>query len=1101
MKHMKQIKHLLTVMAFAPALCMAQTSKDNYVMTKTMLDASETTAIRSVQYYNGLGYPTVSAGTVGAGGQTAYSLTTYDALGREEMKYLPVSTDYSTLYKDPETVKGNVVSEYDAKAFSLTTYDALDRPLSVTTPGIAFAEHPSSITYSANDDSDKVIRYGVSQDKLTQSTSCYQKGKLTKETSKDPDGNTVQTFKDLFGNVILQRTINGSYKYDTYYVYDDLGRLRFVLPPNCKSAEDLTAKGYQYRYDNRGRIITKTLPGSDSIKYWYDNADRMIGMRDPGLRSAGKYRFFIYDKFDRLVVQGVCKSYPQVNPIKNASFVPNDDKVLGTGYVIPCEFDSVFKSAELEIANYYDGTEYLTNSKKIGQMFWNMGVSCYGYYYMPDKLTGTVAATSNGELVAQAMVYDIKGNVTNSATYELGGKRVQNDTQYSYTNNPLYSKSTVRLGACKDLTIEEKIGYSKYNKKNADTITIDHGIPTTFVMGYSYNKLGRTSRISRKSLDTNVTRNVNYEYDMHGWLKSIKTSSFTEELFYADCPDKAYNRYNGNIGSMRWKDKTSSAKRGYKFTYDKANRMTAGIYGEGDDLTSKADFYTEKMTYDERGNIKTVTRYGQTSASGYGLMDNLTIEYNGNQLKSVTETVADNNQTGSFEYKKANNSEYKFNKSGSLIADRSRGIAYITYDLNNNPLKIYFTNGNMTKYVYSASGQKLRAVHYTAKPNIKKGWGYKPADLTDAQILFKDSTDYLLGGSLVMKNGKIDKYLFEGGYAQAAEEFNQTAGPKPFFGFEDEDGNFINTGNNSTVPQPKTTTKFEFYYYNQDHLGNNREVVDAKGVVQQVTNYYPFGTPYTYKGAVLNADVQPYKYNGKELDLMHGLNTYDYGARQHDPILARWDRIDPLCEDYYPYSPYNYCLDNPVKNIDPDGKVVETAWDIANVVYDVGAAIYNHIKGDHETAKSSWIDAGADAVAMIVPFVPAGTTKIVKGAKLAKRGEKASDTVKGVDKVADANHAKDLIKNGRSGRQSRLKELGDDPKLGKADRGWIKQERNQIERGKRSTIRNPKGKVLAHPRGKEAAKGYSYKESQLQLESNHKLQHKYDNNGRRNIPQ
>ena len=127
------------------------------------------------------------------------------------------------------------------------------------------------------------------------------------------------------------------------------------------------------------------------------------------------------------------------------------------------------------------------------------------------------------------------------------------------------------------------------------------------------------------------------------------------------------------------------------------------------------------------------------------------------------------------------------------------------------------------------------------------------------------------------------------------------------------------------------------------------------------------------------------------------------------------------------------------KNIDPDGKVVETAWDIANAVYDVGVAIYNHIKGDHETAKSSWIDAGADAVTMIVPFVPAGTTKIVKGAKLAKRGEKASDTVKGVDKVADANHAKDLIKNGRSGRQSRLKELGDDPKLGKADRGWIKQ--------------------------------------------------------------
>ena len=51
---------------------------------------------------------------------------------------------------------------------------------------------------------------------------------------------------------------------------------------------------------------------------------------------------------------------------------------------------------------------------------------------------------------------------------------------------------------------------------------------------------------------------------------------------------------------------------------------------------------------------------------------------------------------------------------------------------------------------------------------------------------------------------------------------------------------------------------------------------------------------------------------------------------------------------------------------------------------------------------------------------------------------------------------------------------------------------------KKLTIIHPPGKVLDHPRGKEAAKGYPYKESQLQLESNHKLQHKYDNNGKRN---
>jgi len=52
---------------------------------------------------------------------------------------------------------------------------------------------------------------------------------------------------------------------------------------------------------------------------------------------------------------------------------------------------------------------------------------------------------------------------------------------------------------------------------------------------------------------------------------------------------------------------------------------------------------------------------------------------------------------------------------------------------------------------------------------------------------------------------------------------------------------------------------------------------------------------------------------------MHGLNTYDYGARQYNPITARWDRVDPLCEDYYPHSQYAYCLGNPMRYMDIDG--------------------------------------------------------------------------------------------------------------------------------------------------------------------------------------
>ena len=48
-----------------------------------------------------------------------------------------------------------------------------------------------------------------------------------------------------------------------------------------------------------------------------------------------------------------------------------------------------------------------------------------------------------------------------------------------------------------------------------------------------------------------------------------------------------------------------------------------------------------------------------------------------------------------------------------------------------------------------------------------------------------------------------------------------------------------------------------------------------------------------------NQSLQPNKYNGKELDLMHGLNTYDYGARQNDPITVTWNGMDPLVPPYF----------------------------------------------------------------------------------------------------------------------------------------------------------------------------------------------------------
>ena len=106
-----------------------------------------------------------------------------------------------------------------------------------------------------------------------------------------------------------------------------------------------------------------------------------------------------------------------------------------------------------------------------------------------------------------------------------------------------------------------------------------------------------------------------------------------------------------------------------------------------------------------------------------------------------------------------------------------------------------------------------------------------------------------------------------------------------------------------------------YYYYLKDHQGNNRVVLSSGGTAVEVSHYYPFGGVFASTG-----NVQPYKYNGKEFDTKKGLNWYDYGARHYDAALGRWFMMDPLAEKYYAWSPYNYCVNNPVIFVDPNGE-------------------------------------------------------------------------------------------------------------------------------------------------------------------------------------
>ena len=250
----------------------------------------------------------------------------------------------------------------------------------------------------------------------------------------------------------------------------------------------------------------------------------------------------------------------------------------------------------------------------------------------------------------------------------------------------------------------------------------------------------------------------------------------------------------------------------------------------------------------------------QTSSKNY-LLEKQMLDVSDNQIQSISDKAGSLLYDGSFDFKDgaSESTEYFYNANGALTKDLNKGISKIEYDVLDNLSSITFNNGFKTKYIYDAGGNKLRTIH---------------------EALTTNTTDYI--GDFIFEDGKLSKYQFEGGYCS----FDSNLAPT-------------------------------YHYYEKDHLGSIRMVVNENGTVEQVNHYYPFGG--VYGDLTYNSELQRNKYIGKEFDHTSGLDWYDHGARMYDAAKGNWDRVDKLAEKYCSINPYIYSINNPITYLDLDG--------------------------------------------------------------------------------------------------------------------------------------------------------------------------------------
>jgi len=703
------------------------------------------------------------------------------------------------------------------------------------------------------------------------------------------------------------------------YHYDDRNRL---------IEKKIPGKGWEYIvYDDQDMPVLTQDAKLREDNYWlFTKYDRLGRVAYTGLHRYEPNS--TADKYAREELQSIINTYP--TSAREIRYPESEAGEYG-GMQISCN------DSGSRILLYYSVDYYPDAFTQDIKNFSNMSINTINYYdTAPSGLLSNFSSSIPTQVFGQSVTERTQGLLMGDVTRVLGescpskwiytiygydekGRMIYQATKNEYLNTEdvtryeldfmgnTISAIKTHLKQNKDaIIITENFEYDYEGKliKNQENIEVPNsgtGFPlysnTETIVKNTYSDLGQLENKKTGANSGGNLQSIGYEYNIRGWLNSINDidnlypshGMFGFKITY-DQPELAGSipLYNGNISETHWKTTQGlQDKRSYAYTYDALNRLKSADYTGGsfqNDFYSWAENYSvDNITYDRRGNIKSLDRFGYISSqSGYASVDYIDkLSYLYKPLSNELEKVIDN-ATDEEGFRDGSNTDndYLYDVNGNMIEDKNKGIVSIDYNHLNLPTKIQIENDlssniNYIYYVYDATGVKLEkeVVDYDNEIN-----GEPTITITQ----YAGNYIYKQENHLQAMNLKF--FSHPEGYVEPKDASDYAQGFDYVYQYKDIWDNVRIT-------------------YSDD---NNDGSVDASEIRRE-QNYYPFGLEHRgYNNAIQGVKNNLKTYQGQEFTEDLGLNTHEWKYRVSDPATGRFWQVDPLAEDYTYNSPYAF---------------------------------------------------------------------------------------------------------------------------------------------------------------------------------------------------